>query len=188
MPIIDHFGLIAPLYDRIFSPGEREALINKIDLPPAGLLLDVGGGTGRISQFLRPYTGNIFIADLSFEMLIQAIAKDGLITVCSHSENLPFKNGKFDRIIMIDALHHVCDQTETAKELLRVLKPGGRIIIEEPNIEKFGVKVLAAAEKILGMRSKFLSPKKITKLFNSCDTKIETSGVISWITIEPRVT
>ena len=188
MPLIDHFGIIAPLYDWIFSPGEKENLINLINLPPGGLLLDVGGGTGRISQFFKPLSQGIYIADLSYEMLLQAKNKDGLLVTCSHSEKLPFHDEIFDRIIMIDALHHVCDQVETSEELIRVLKPDGRIIIEEPNIEKIGVKGLAVAEKILGMRSKFIPPSNIEKLFAGCSTRVESSGVNSWIIIEPGFT
>ncbi len=186
MPIFDHFDLIAPFYDRIFSPGEMGILLEKIDLPNAGFLLDAGGGTGRIAQFLRTLTDHIIVADLSYEMLLQANNKSGLLTVCSHTENLPFRDGIFDRIIMIDALHHVCDQADTAKELLRVLKPGGRIIIEEPNIEKFVIKGLAVAEKILGMRSHFLSPTEIANLFEDCVTKIESGGHISWVMIDSK--
>ena len=184
MPIFDHFGLLAPFYDRIFSPGEREKLIEKIDLPTDGVLLDAGGGTGRISQFLREYSKRIVIADLSFEMLLQAKAKNGLYTVCCHTEQLPFLNKVFDRIIMIDALHHVCDQVETAKELVRVLKPGGKIIIEEPDINRIGVKALALGEKILGMRSHFFSPTEIAGLFDGFNVEIVSEGAIAWVTIE----
>lgn len=186
MPLIDHFRLIAPFYDRIFSPGQREKLLEKIDLHDAGFLLDAGGGTGRISQFLRNQTSRIVIADLSYEMLLQANAKSGLFTVNSHTEKLPFRKGSFDRIIVIDAFHHVCNQAETAEELQRVLKPGGRIIIEEPNIEKLGVKGLAIGEKILGMRSHFLSPQKIANLFEDCIVNIESEGALAWVIVESR--
>ena len=47
---------------------------------------------------------------------------------------------------MVDALHHVADQEATIRELWRLLKPGGRIIIEEPDIRRFEVKLLALIE------------------------------------------
>jgi demethylmenaquinone methyltransferase/2-methoxy-6-polyprenyl-1,4-benzoquinol methylase len=74
---------------------------------------------------------------------------------------------------MVDALHHVCDQTETAQELWRVLKPGGRLVIEEPDFHTFGVKILAVAEKLLGMRSHFLTPEEIGKLFIENNASVE---------------
>lgn len=187
MPLLDHFGLIAPFYDRIFSPGERGELIEKIDLPINGILLDAGGGTGRISQFFRDKAERIVIADLSYDMLLQANDKKGLYTVCSHTESLPFQDSFFDRIIMIDALHHVCDQAETAKELMRVLKPGGKILIEEPDINRLGVKALAVAEKLLGMRSHFLSPVEIANLFDGNVIDIQSEGAIAWITVDSQL-
>jgi hypothetical protein len=43
--------------------------------------------------------------------------------------------------------------------------------------------MLALAEKLLGMRSHFLSPKEIAALFNNGKTRIKTEGIISWIII-----
>jgi demethylmenaquinone methyltransferase/2-methoxy-6-polyprenyl-1,4-benzoquinol methylase len=48
---------------------------------------------------------------------------------------------------------------------MRVLEPEGRSVIEEPDIRTFGVKLVALAEKILLMRSHFLSPIQIASLF-----------------------
>ena len=184
MPIFDHFGLLAPYYDRIFKPGERRLLDELLDLPTSGYLLDAGGGTGRIAQLMRDKAKHVVVADLSYEMLTEASSKGGLLTACSHSEFLPFESGFFDRIIMVDALHHVCDQLETALELWRLLKPGGRLVIEEPDIRTLGVKALALAEKILGMRSHFLSPPEIEALFfEPAQSSIKLKGAIAWVVV-----
>lgn len=46
--------------------------------------------------------------------------------VCALAENIPFEDGFFDAIISVNAIDHVNDFSATAKELKRVLKPGGR--------------------------------------------------------------
>ena len=140
MPLLDHFGILAPFYDRAIRLREPERFIKLANLPVDGALLDVGGGTGRVSHALRGMAHLLVVADVSFGMLRQAKEKDGLETVCSHSEGLPFADGAFSRVIMVDALHHVCDHQETAQELWRVVKPGGRIVIEEPDIDTAIVK------------------------------------------------
>jgi ubiquinone/menaquinone biosynthesis C-methylase UbiE len=89
-----------------------------------------------------------------------------LVAICAPGEHLPFPSGSFDRILMVDAFHHVLDQGRTIDELWRVLQPGGRILIIEPDIHQFIVRLIALGEKILLMRSHFLSHEKITSLFN----------------------
>jgi len=102
----------------------------------------------------------------SLKMLIESHSKGGFLPTCSHSEFLPFPAEQFERIIVIDVLHHVCDQQQTINELWRVLKPGGRIIIEEPDIHHWAVKLVALAEKLALMRSHFLDTDAILELFS----------------------
>jgi len=85
---------------------------------------------------------------------------------------MPFGNETFDRIIMVDALHHVQNQKETAFELWRLIKPGGKIIIEEPDIRTFVVKMIALAEKMAFMRSHFLDIHQIAALFDNTNAGI----------------
>jgi len=184
--MIDHFGILAPFYERFIKPKPPRKLSEHIQMPPEGSMLDIGGGTGRISQFFTGDKTQIVVSDLSFKMLLQTKSKKNLQAVCSHSECMPFPAGHFDRIIMVDALHHVCDQERTASELWRVLKPGGRIVIEEPNFNRWMVKLVAWAEKIALMRSHFLTPQEIRNLFGkkSATRSVVKEGHIAWVIIQ----
>lgn len=184
-PLIDHFGILAPIYERFIAPGIPEALITLLDIPPGGIILDAAGGTGRVAQFFRDKADQIVVADQTIKMLQEVRKKEGLHPLCSYVEMLPFENNTFDRIIMVDALHHVVNQRETANELWRILKPGGRIVIEEPDIRSFSVKLIALAEKLALMRSQFLPPIQIAKLFPSqnAGVQIETDGPTAWIIV-----
>ncbi len=186
MPIFDHFEVLAPFYERVIKARHPEQLIQLAGLPVDGALLDAGGGTGRISQNLAGYAGMRVVADGSLGMLAQAKAKDGLQTVCSQAEELPFANGAFDCVIMVDALHHVEDQAHTASEMWRVLKPGGRIVIEEPDIHKFSVKILAVAEKLALMRSRILSHERIRALFvdPAALVDVHQDGFTAWVVVK----
>ena len=186
--MFDHFGLLAPIYEKFIRAKHPEALDELADLPVPGPLLDVGGGTGRVSQFLIDRARPVVIADLSLKMLKQTHDKEDLQPVCSHSERLPFPDGHFERVVMVDALHHVCDQQQTADELWRVLKPGGRIIIEEPDINRGLVKLVALGEKIALMRSHFLSPPEIVSLFARFPVQpvIHPDGHIARVVIDKK--
>lgn len=185
-PILDHFSLLAPFYDFFIRPKNPEKISSLAHLPSDGIILDAGGGTGRVSQYLRGKVAQILVADESLKMLREAQKKDGLQPVLSLTENLPFQNDTFDCIIMVDALHHVADQRKSTHELWRVLKPGGRLIIEEPDIHSFGVKFLAVAEKLALMRSHFLSPQQIITLFEGkpAVTRLELEDASAWIIVE----
>ena len=186
MPLFDHFDFLAPLYETFIPPKDPQEIWALADLPVAGVLLDAGGGTGRIAQFMHGKVDSVVVADLSRKMLSEARRKDGLRPVCSHTETLPFPDGAFARIIMVDALHHVKDQRVTAGELWRTLQPGGRLIIEEPDLRAFVVKLLALAEKLALMRSHFLSPLRIAALFQypNARVRVEAGKFNAWIIVE----
>ena len=182
----DHFGWIAPWYDRLFGSSQLEHWNRLLKLPVEGRILDAGGGTGRVAEMIRCGTCEVVVADLSMGMLRQAEKKAGLSVLCSQTENLPFTEQSFERIIIVDALHHVLNQRETLLDLFRVLKPGGRLLIEEPDIRQFKVKILAVAEKVLLMRSHFISPVIIAGVFKDLPARveIETEGSAAWVIVE----
>jgi ubiquinone/menaquinone biosynthesis C-methylase UbiE len=186
MPILDHFGLFAPFYDRVIRPKQPEKIIQLAGFPIAGPLLDAGGGTGRVAQGLVDYAATIVVADESFRMLNEAARKPGLQAALCVTEKLPFRDNVFAGIIIIDALHHVKSQSGTIGELWRVLRPGGKIVIEEPDIQSLAVKVVALAEKIALMRSHFLKADQIAELFQFPDAKIriERDDFTLWVITE----
>ncbi len=86
---------------------------------PEGAILDIGGGTAHIKES-RP---DVVSADiLSFPG----------IDVVADAHRLPFPNGYFAGVVMLDVLHHLERPIEFLKEASRVLKPGGRLAMIEP--------------------------------------------------------
>lgn len=181
----DHFGFLAPYYDRVLKFREAEALVRRLALPVTGLILDAGGGTGRVAQALAGMAGQVVVTDVSLGMLAQAREKE-IPVICGAGEKLPFPSGAFDRVLMVDALHHVHDHADTARELWRVLAPGGRLLIVEPDIRVLAVKGIALFEKLMLMRSHFLSPVNIAGLFRGFGAKplIEAEKGTAWVVIE----
>ena len=179
-----HFNLLAPFYDRAIPFARLEQMLGLLELSGTESLLDAGGGTGRVAEALRPHLKWIVVADVSSGMLTQARQKN-LATTSSQTEHLPFPEGAFDRVLMVDALHHVIDQAETVRELYRVLKEGGRLVIEEPDLRRFPVKLVAVVEKLALMRSHFLTPSQIAKLFPAGGRiRIESEENTAWVIAE----
>ncbi len=184
-----HFDLLAPFYERFIPPPEPSRLADLLRLPTAGWLLDAGGGTGRVSMQLRPLVGRLVISDLSQPMLKQAQGKSLCCPVQAVAETLPFNAGQFDRIVVVDALHHFRQQQHAVGDLLRVLKPGGRLVIEEPDINRFPVKLVALAEKLALMGSHFHSPveiQAIARSFGAAASIEQDDGFAAWVIIDKQ--
>jgi ubiquinone/menaquinone biosynthesis C-methylase UbiE len=185
--MIDHFGILAPFYDRIIPPSDLNRLRERLRLPAAGRLLDVGGGTGRISSQLSHLVDEVIISDPSALMLKQAQLKGKLLPAQAHAERLPFPNGSFERVVVVDALHHFANQREAVGDLLRVLKPGGRLLIEEPDIHRLVVKLVALGEKVALMRSHFFSAEQIRDMVTAWgySAAIERDGQFTaWVSVD----
>jgi ubiquinone/menaquinone biosynthesis C-methylase UbiE len=185
MKQFNHFDILAPYYDRFIKPINNERLQQICRLPAEGRLLDAGGGTGGKTQHLVGLVTTIVIADSSPGMLSQTKMKSGLVSVCSETERLPFRDQSFTRIVMIDALHHVADYLKTIGELWRVLTPGGWIVIEEPDIDATPVKIMAILEKLALMRSHFVAPKRIAGAFDfpNAEICIDKENNTAWVVV-----
>ncbi len=93
MPVFDHFGFIAPHYDRMAKPQPPLDLLEHLNLNNQSHVLDVGGGTGRVAQTLLPYAASVTVVDLSYKMLQEARLKPGL-NVCHGRQRKPAIPGR----------------------------------------------------------------------------------------------
>ena len=162
MPMVRHFDHLARIYDHFAGRPNLTVLRDLLGLPIRGWMLDDGGGTGRASYPFLSEVGRIVVVDASFPMLRAARRKDRLLAVKSLAEGLPFSDKCFERILVVDAFHHFHDARRSIGELSRVLKQGGRLVIEEPDLRRRAVKAVALAERLLLMKSRFFY------LFLSC--------------------
>ncbi len=143
------YDTLASEYERVVVPIYRpiaKRLIQHTDLRPGWRVLDAGCGTGLVALLAAPRvgkTGQVIGVDASEAML--AIARDKAMrfgfTQCEFQmgdlEALRFQDAMFDAVLSQFALHHT-DPDKSLRELARVLKPGGVLVIHEwmesPNV------------------------------------------------------
>lgn len=179
--MIDHFTWLAPFYEKVIPPPDPDEILELLQPHRSGgQLLDAGGGTARVSGQLTDYYDEVVIADLNRAMLRQTKEKQKVQPVCAHVEALPFPDGYFSNVLIIDALHHFCDQTESLREAVRVLKKRGRLVIGEPDINNIFVKGIALFEKLALMRSRFLAPEAIKGIVDSFGFHAEITRDNPW--------
>ena len=115
---------------------QLNTLIEKLDLKPEEMALDLGCGNGRIAEYISDATGAKMIGlDFASELIKKsqqrtADKKSRLTYVVGNMDELSFEEGSFDAIISIDTLYFVDNIDATIKELKKLLKsPNGRLAI-----------------------------------------------------------
>lgn len=86
-----------------------------------GPILDIGGGTANIKDVREDVTS------------IDILAFPGIDVVCD-AHQMPFCDGYFAGIVMLDVLHHLARPVSFLAEAARVLRPGGRLVMIEPGM------------------------------------------------------
>jgi SAM-dependent methyltransferase len=100
-----------------------------------GVVLDVGCGTGGLLACLRVERGDLFAVgvDRAETAIRRAALKSGAPIVCASASQLPFADACFDGAIAADVLSHAAvDPARALGDLWRVLRPGGRLIVNMP--------------------------------------------------------
>lgn len=160
---IGFFNLTAPIYDHVFHPALGE-LCQQGGFADEGIIVDIGGGTGRMAASLQNGKRKVLVADASMKMLLQSIKRAELWAVGADAVHLPFRTGCVAGILIADAYHHFQKREEVIRESARLLRKDGILYIFEPNIKKIAVKIVALLEWMLGMKSKFFHISEIQSL------------------------
>ena len=112
----------------------RRRMLQAAGLRSGMSLLDVGSGTGvcaLLAQEIVGAAGRVVALDPSSGMLAVARARGVRETVLGCAEQLPFPSASFDCVSMGYMLRHIEDMHTVFAEVLRVLRPGGRIVLLE---------------------------------------------------------
>jgi SAM-dependent methyltransferase len=97
-------------------------------------VLEAGGGIGTYaSQISRRYpTASVEMFDIEAER-VQEARREMPHAIIAAAESLPYPGDYFDTILSSDVIEHVADDRLAALEMVRVLRPGGRLILFTPN-------------------------------------------------------
>jgi ubiquinone/menaquinone biosynthesis C-methylase UbiE len=98
-------------------------------------LIDVGAGYGRLANLYQGYRQTILL-DYSPNLLRDArarLAPNPPLTVAASFYDIPLADGACDTVVMVRVLHHAADPPAALRELRRILRPGGMLVLEHGN-------------------------------------------------------
>jgi len=142
-----YYDRIAAVYDSQRFACRCGGVLNKTELDIVGgmlhagdKVLEVGTGTGRFSLTVAGLADKVVALDVSRSMILTAQAKSvhdrvkqEVSFVVGSGASLPFVDATFDVVIAVKVLSHFEDIDPFVAEISRVLKSGGRIIIDVPH-------------------------------------------------------
>jgi ubiquinone/menaquinone biosynthesis C-methylase UbiE len=135
----EYFAEVAGEWDEIrsgfFTAAMRDAAIRKVALPTGAVVADVGTGTGFVLRGLLEQAEELVGFDESPQMLDVA---RGNFAAYPHvhfrqaeGQHLPQEDNTFDAVFANMYLHHAPDPAAAIVEMVRVLKPGGKLVITD---------------------------------------------------------
>lgn len=130
----------------------------------SGRLLEVGCASG---EFLRPAARSGFdVAGVEPEPITSAQARDrGLNVVTSTLAEASYGVGSFDAVALFHVLEHLDSPRQTLTEISRILKPGGVLAIETPNIDTVWFRLLGARwRQLIPDHYFFFTPRTLRRL------------------------
>lgn len=160
------FNWAAPLFHRFgdrWSAEDAEGIAAWLRpyVPEGGLLLDLGGGTGALAAHLADALRcRVTVLDATPEMLAYLPERDDVSGIRGCAESMPFHDDSFDAVVVSDAFHHFGDQDGAVREMQRVVRCDGGVLVLELDREG-GMRLVVWAEKLLGEPGTFFTPKEM---------------------------
>lgn len=176
------------LFDRLNSKIINH-LYKQRDAVQSKCLLDIGCGFGDFLITAQKDIRSVYGVDMLEQELVNAtryVGKDASVAV-ANAQRLPFKDGVFDFVVMKRVLHHIADPEMTLKEVRRVIKKGGKVVILDGNPSSwYRVSVLKIAD-LLGIDHestlfRHLTYPEIRGILNNCNFDVQNIGASGFFT------
>ena len=116
---------------------ELQRLVEIVRPQPHWTILDVATGGGHTALAFAPFNTKLVALDIAFSMLqsarefVRSHAAENLCFVAADAESLPFEDSAFDLVTCRIAPHHFPDCKRFVRESKRVLKVGGRLLVQD---------------------------------------------------------
>jgi len=102
-------------------------------LPSSGKVLDIGCFNGYVLDLLKEKGYETFGVDASKSAVAICCEKGHKVLECNLEKEIPFEDSHFDAVIGMEIIEHLADTDSLIREVKRVLKPDGVLVLSTPN-------------------------------------------------------
>ncbi|MDR7855970.1 class I SAM-dependent methyltransferase [Tissierella sp.] len=151
---------------KLFNLNKMDEIKDVLELQGEEIVLDIGGGTGKLAEYICKDCKIVYVLDESKGMLTKVEANTRVAPVLGDALNTNFENNSMDIVILSDILHHIENQQRLIEEIHRVLKKNGKLIILDFEKNHIKTKILKAFEFTLFGRLYFRTSKDVINLIS----------------------
>jgi dolichyl-phosphate beta-glucosyltransferase len=101
----------------------------------SGPLVDVGGGDGAVAASIGWDPATIVVLDLEHDALVDASQSRGLMGARADLRVLPVRSASAAAVLALDALEHVAEPEAVLREIARIARPGGTVVVTVPALQ-----------------------------------------------------
>lgn len=152
MKEIKDFDKVYKYYDKfmaIFKLYKFKDIENAANIDEHEVVVDIGGGTGCLAQYICNSCKTVYVLDESEKMLSKVKQTKNVIVIRGNALNAPFESNSIDIVILSDVFHHIKEQKELIVEISRILKVNGKVVIMDFHRKHIRTRLLRVFEFIL---------------------------------------
>lgn len=126
------------------------------------------GKVGELGKRIRAFGVQVTILEHRHreEICFSHVMNENCTVVSGQLEYMPFNDNYFDKIIILDYLNHTANCNKSVREINRVLKHNGEVIVEDLNLKDLRVKLKYFKHRICGDNIQYNYPSEIQSIFN----------------------
>jgi demethylmenaquinone methyltransferase/2-methoxy-6-polyprenyl-1,4-benzoquinol methylase len=141
------YRFLSKVYDIVnpffYDDAMRKKVIDLTGIHQGSIVLDIGCGTGYTTEEIleRLAHGEVIGIDLTPQQLKKAVrrlkSRKVVLFLRGDAENLPFRESVFDAVVSVGAMEYFPDPKQATREMARVVKLGGRVVVGAPEVRWF---------------------------------------------------
>ena len=151
---------------KMFKLYKFEEIRDVLNLRGDEIVVDIGGGTGRLAENLVNNCKKIYVVDESINMLSKVPKNEKIVPILEDALNSSLKDQSADVVILSDVLHHIGEQEKLITQIHRVLNINGKILILDFEKTHIKTRILRRFESLLFRKLYFKTKQEVINMLD----------------------